>query len=176
MRHDVTVMVGREYHDDRPGVTVSPWTYTIRVTEGDTASYTVVLDTEPSDTVTVTVDGAGDDLTVSPSTLTFDGTNWNTRQTVTVAAVDDGIVEGQEEFRLTHTVAGYSDDFYGNVTGARDVRFRVADNDIAAVTVSPTSISAAEDGTAGSYTVVLDAEPSGHGHGDRSTAPGTISR
>ena len=42
----------------------------------------------PSGTVTVTVDGAGDDLSVNRSTLTFNGTTWATAQTVTVEAVD----------------------------------------------------------------------------------------
>ena len=159
---NVTVTVGWEYDDDRPGVSVSPWTIDIRAPEGGAAdSYTVVLDTEPSGTVTVTVHGAGDDLTVSPSPLTFDGTNWATAQTVTVEAVDDAIAEGQERIRLTHTVAGYSDEFYGDVTRARSVTVKVVDNDTAGVTVSPTSISAAEGAAAGSYTVVLDSEPSG---------------
>ena len=159
---DVAVTVGWEYDDDRPGVTVRPWTISIAAPEGGAAgSYTVVLDTEPSGTVTVTVDGAGDDLTVSPSTLTFDSTTWATAQTVTVEAVDDAIVEGQEKVRLRHTVAGYSDEFYGDVTEAKSVRVKVVDNDTAGVTVRPTSISAAEGGAAGSYTVVLDTEPSG---------------
>ena len=159
---NVTVTVGWEYDDDRPGVSVSPWTIDIRAPEGGAAdSYTVVLDTEPSGTVTVTVHGAGDDLTVSPSPLTFDGTNWATAQTVTVEAVDDAIAEGQERIRLTHTIAGYSDEFYGDVTRARSVTVKVVDNDTAGVTVSPTSISAAEGAAAGSYTVVLDSEPSG---------------
>ena len=180
---DVTVTVGWEYDDDRPGVSVSPWTIDIRAPEGGAAdSYTVVLDTEPSGTVTVTVHGAGDDLTVHPSKLTFDGTNWATAQTVTVEAVDDAIAEGQERIRLTHTVAGYSDEFYGDVTRAkRSVRVKVVDNDTAGVTVSPTSISAAEGGAAGSYTVVLDTEPSGtvtvtvHGAGDDLTVrPSTL--
>ena len=59
-----------------PGVTVSKTALT--VTEQDTTgdSYTVVLDTEPTATVTVTVAGhAGTDVTPNPATLTFTTSN-----------------------------------------------------------------------------------------------------
>ena len=55
-----------------PGVTVS--TPALTVTEEDTAgdSYTVVLDSQPTANVTVTVAGhAGTDVTPSPTSLTF---------------------------------------------------------------------------------------------------------
>ena len=55
-----------------PGVTVS--TTALTVTEQDTTgdSYTVVLDTEPTANVVVTVAGhAGTDVTPNPTTLTF---------------------------------------------------------------------------------------------------------
>ena len=73
-----------------PGVTVS--TPALTVTEEDTAgdSYTVVLNSQPTATVTVTVAGhAGTDVTPSPTSLTFTPTNWGTAQTVTVTAGDD---------------------------------------------------------------------------------------
>ena len=73
-----------------PGVTVS--TTALTVTEQDPTgdSYTVVLDTEPTANVTVTVAGhAGTDVTPNPTTLTFTASNWDTAQTVTVTAGDD---------------------------------------------------------------------------------------
>ena len=62
-----------------PGVTVS--TTALTVTEQDSTgdSYTVVLDTEPTANVTVTVAGhAGTDVTPNPTTLTFTASNWDT--------------------------------------------------------------------------------------------------
>ena len=76
--------------DDAAGVTVSATALT--VTEQDTAgdSYTVVLDTEPTHSVTVTVGGhAGTDVSLSASTLTFTTSNWDQAQTVTVTARND---------------------------------------------------------------------------------------
>ena len=73
-----------------PGVTVS--TTALTVTEEDTTgdSYTVVLDSQPTANVTVTVAGhAGTDVTPSPTSLTFTTTTWGTAQTVTVTADDD---------------------------------------------------------------------------------------
>ena len=61
-----------------PGVTVS--TTALTVTEQDTTGdgYTVVLDTEPTANVTVTVAGhAGTDVTPNPTTLTFTASNWS---------------------------------------------------------------------------------------------------
>ena len=82
-------------------------TGTLLVDEGSTASYTVVLDSEPTGDVTVTpgVEGAdGADISVS-GPLTFTPRNWNRRQPVTVtAAVDDNAVDGSAT--ITHTVSG----------------------------------------------------------------------
>ena len=79
-----------------PGVTVSKTALT--VTEQDTTgdSYTVVLDTEPTANVTVTVAGhSGTDVTPNPATLTFTSTTWSTAQTVTVTAGDDADTDGR---------------------------------------------------------------------------------
>ena len=87
---------------DTPGVTVFPTTLT--VTEGDTtgASYTVVLDTQPTAGVTVTVAGhSGTEVTPNPATLTFSTTNWETPQTITVTAADANLVN--DTVTLTHS-------------------------------------------------------------------------
>ena len=62
------------------------------MTEESTADYTVVLDSLPTGTVTVTVakqSGGDDDLTADPTTLTFTTGDWNAAQTVTVSAAAD---------------------------------------------------------------------------------------
>ena len=95
-----------------PGVTVS--TTALTVTEQDSTgnSYTVVLDTEPTANVVVTVAGhAGTDVTPNPTTLTFTSTIWSTAQTVTVTAGDDADTT-DDSVALTHSAAsadsGYS--------------------------------------------------------------------
>ena len=78
-----------EADDDTPGVKLS--TNTLTVTEGGSATYTVVLNTLPPGSVTVTASRrTGDsDLTVLPAKLTFTTDNWGTAQTATVSAAED---------------------------------------------------------------------------------------
>ena len=58
-------------------MTVTPTS--LEIPEGADATYTVVLDTEPTDRVTVAIAGASGDVNVKPSQLTFvtDGTATN---------------------------------------------------------------------------------------------------
>ena len=74
--------------DDTRGVTVSATA--VDVDEDDTATYTVVLTSQPTGDVTVTPSReSGDtDVTVSGA-LTFTALNWATLQTVTVSAAHD---------------------------------------------------------------------------------------
>ena len=142
-----------------PGVTVS--TTALTVTEEDTtgASYTVVLDSQPTATVTVTVAGhAGTDVTPSPTSLTFTTTTWGTAQTVTVTAGDDADT-ANDSVTLTHSAASTDSEYQGiSIDG---VAVTVTDNDAPpGVTVSTSALTVTEEDTTGdSYTVVLDSQP-----------------
>ena len=101
--------------DDFPSVKVSRMTLT--VTEEDTTgnTYTVVLDTQPTDdvTVTVTVGGLGSSgVTANPATLTFTTLNWDTAQTVTVTAANDADTT-DDMVSLTHSAASSDSDYEG---------------------------------------------------------------
>ena len=114
-------------NDTAAGVTLSKSTLT--VTEQDTTgdTYTVVLDSQPSADVVVTVAGhAGTDVTVNPTTLTFTSTTWNTPQPVTVTAADDADTVN-DTVSLTHSAAS-SDTNYNGITIA-GVAVTVSDND-----------------------------------------------
>ena len=97
---------------DTRGVTIT--STTVEVTEGGTAVYNVVLDSQPvggSDTpaenrVTVTVGGVSGDVTVSPSQLLFTGADWQTAQEVEVEAATDNDGETDAPVTLSHTVRG----------------------------------------------------------------------
>lgn len=64
-------------------------TYRLTVTEGENTSFTVALDTAPTNnqTVSITVDNA--DVNVDPTSLTFTPDNYNVAQTVTVQTIAD---------------------------------------------------------------------------------------
>ena len=95
--------------DDTPAIVLTPVGLTVG--ESDTASYTVRLATEPTAGVTVAISGhAGTDLSLSGATLTNDAltfttTNWDTAQTVTVAAAHDAD-SANDTATLTHTGGG----------------------------------------------------------------------
>ena len=112
-----------------PGVTVS--TTALTVTEEDTtgATYTVVLNTQPTATVTVTVAGhAGTDVTPSPTSLTFTTTTWGTAQTVTVTADDDADAV-DDTVSLTHSATSTDSAYDAIAIGG--VTVTVEDNDTA---------------------------------------------
>ena len=110
-----------------PGVTVSKSTLTVteQSTTGD--SYTVVLDSEPTANVVVTVAGhSGTDVTPVPTTLTFTDSDWATAKTVTVTAADDADTV-DDEVSLTHSAMSTDTDYSGITIAG--VTVTVDDND-----------------------------------------------
>ena len=90
--------------NDTRGVTVKPTE--LELTEGDSATYKVVLGSKPTDTVTVRMAVSGDDdMTVSPESLTFMTGTWAEAQTITVTA-GPNVDGGGPPTRLTHQVSG----------------------------------------------------------------------
>ena len=149
-------MVTIDDNDDTPGITVTPTSLT--VTEGKSGSYTVVLDSQPTSTVTITIWAeAGLNLTSpSNSTLSFSGSNWSTAQTVTFTAAEDANKSNETAY-FTHDLSS-SDKSYKDLT-VSSVAVTIDDNDDSAgITVTPTSLTVTE-GQSGSYTVVLDSQP-----------------
>ena len=139
--------------DDDAGVTVTPTALT--VAEGEDGEYTVVLDSQPTRRVTVTIGGASDtDLTLNSSTLTFTTSDWNSAKTVTVSAGQDDDADA-ETITLTHTVAS-SDALYEGIS-AEDVVVSVTDPD-PGVKISKTSLTIVE-GSSDTYVVVLNTQP-----------------
>ena len=115
--------------DDTAGVTVSKSAVT--VTEQDTTgdTYTVVLDSQPTANVTITIGGqTAADITATPTPLTFTTTNWATAQTVTVTAGDDTDT-AIDTHSLTHSATS-TDTKYSGISIA-NVGVTVNDNDTA---------------------------------------------
>ena len=147
--------------NDIAGITIAQSGGSTDVAEGGvTDSYTVVLNTQPTSNVTVSVT-SDSQTTVDKSMLTFTTSNWNVAQTVTVTAVDDTKVEGPHTSTIHHSVSSVDTDYSG--ISVRDVVVDITDNDIAGVTISESggSTSITEGGATDSYTVVLGTPPHG---------------
>ena len=124
------------------------------VPEGGSENLQVELSVQPTGAVTVMVTGhAGTDLIPNPPELTFSDTNWNTPQSVTLTAAEDGdITNDQVTLALTASGGGYT-----GVT--HSVVVTITDNDVAAIT-APASAEVPEGGSE-NLQVELSAQPTG---------------
>ncbi|MEG4858649.1 choice-of-anchor L domain-containing protein, partial [Microcoleus sp. K1-B6] len=144
------------------------------VAEGGTSdTYTVVLQSQPSDLVIVTVDpdtqtdlGAG---TGVPLTLNFTPNNWNVPQTVTIEAVDDQVAEASPHTSaIAHTASSVDPNYDGAAvpitvdgTATATLTANITDNDTPIVKITETggSTNIGEGGATDSYTAVLTTKP-----------------
>ena len=118
--------------DDTAGVTVSDTS--LDIDEGDSDTYTVALDSQPTHDVTITVnDPSNTDVTAEPADLTFTPSNWDTTQTVTVTASQDS-GHDDEDGTVTHTASSTDTKYQGISVGS--VLVNVTDDDDVPVTVS----------------------------------------
>ena len=127
-----------------------------------TDSFTVALKTQPTDSVTVTVDPETADVQVNdagpnnPITLTFTTADWDSPQGVTVQANDDAKPEGLETVKVLLSSTSNDPDFVASET----VKVLVLDNDAAGVAIDEgDGVSVIEGGTTDSYTLVLGFAP-----------------
>jgi hypothetical protein len=131
------------------------------VTEGGaTDTYSVILSSQPTADVTVTVN-PGSQLTTNPTQLTFTPQNWNVAQTVTVIAVNDTAIEGTHGGTIQHTVTSNDNNYNSLVVDPVNVTITDNDNDNSGVTIveSGGSTNVAEGGATDTYTVVLNTQP-----------------
>ena len=113
------------------------------VGEGDTGTYTVVLESEPSGDVTVTARSADVlAVTVSPMVLTFTTGDWATAQTVTVRAEHDTDAD-DEEVDVLHTAASSVDTVYNNLA-VETVTVTVTDDDANAAPTFDVNVASRE--------------------------------
>ena len=158
---DVTVL-----DNDIPGITIVPSSALATAAEGGAGgSFQVRLDVPPASNVVLRVTSAdAGEVTAAPATLTFTPDNWNVLQTVTVAAVNDTAVDGLRTTAIAVAVdAAASDDAYDSVA-ARTVTVTSLDNDVPGFTVAESNDSTTVDegGPADSFSVVLNARPTGN--------------
>ena len=155
----VTVTVA---DDDVPGI--RPSVMALDVAEGASAEFEVRLNTKPSGTVEVRVRVvSGTDLTVTgPGTvdlgaggvLTFTPTDWETDQTVTVAADKD---DDAADDRATLTLGASGAD-YGSAP-SREVTVTVDDDETAGLDIEDAPVTVQEQGPGVEFQVRLKTEP-----------------
>ncbi|MFN7982972.1 MAG: Calx-beta domain-containing protein, partial [Vicinamibacterales bacterium] len=165
--------------NDAAGFTVTPTSGLTTTEAGGTATFTIVLTSQPTANVTIGLTSSNTaEGTVSPSSVTFTSGNWNTPQTVTVTGVDDFLVDGAVAYSIVTAAATSSDLNYSGLN-ASDVSVTNTDNDAAGITVTPTSgLTTTEAGGTATFTVVLTSQPTANvtvGLTSSNTAEGTVS-
>jgi uncharacterized repeat protein (TIGR01451 family) len=162
---DIPVVVD---DDDVSSVVLSQHAAVLAVSEGGgTDAYTVQLGSHPYGDVTVSVQSTSQ-CTVNgqpaggAAVLTFPAATWSTPQTVTVAAVDDALIEvGSQTCTITHGAASGGDVLYDGLAGP-NASATVTDNDFPRVLMTTGGgvvLDEANSATTDSYAVVLQAQP-----------------
>ena len=163
-----------EADNDPIGVTV--WPQVLRMSDGGSAEYAVVLNTEPADSVEITVtrDHGGDaDLTATPDQLTFLVSNWSEAQKVTVSAAKDADqVDGVAVF--SHSVSSDEDDNYSDDEITIDTVTAIEDETRPRVEIQ-TEASAAVVGGAFEVTILFSEPVEGFELEDIEVSNGTAS-
>ncbi|HEX2578042.1 MAG TPA: Ig-like domain-containing protein [Aquihabitans sp.] len=140
--------------DDTAGATASKTTLAL-AEAGAADTYTLVLASEPTDDVEITLTATGL-CSVAPGSITFTSHTWDTAQTVTVTPGEDDIVHAQS-CSIGHAVAS-DDPAYDGLVPAT-VAGAVTDDDTAGVALSGTALELDESGDDDTYTAALTSQP-----------------
>jgi large repetitive protein len=147
--------------DDLKGITVTAPSSLMTTETGATATFSVVLQSQPSANVTIAVASSDtSEADVSTTPLVFTPASWNVAQTVTVMGVDDFIDDGDQPFTIMLGAATSTDTMYNGIDPNDPVGVNV-DNDGVSISVQPTTpIAVSESGTSEVFNVVLGSQPS----------------
>jgi hypothetical protein len=154
--------------DDSAGIHVSATTLTTTENGPPTgaprqATFTIRLNSEPVGDVHInygmTMNGNGEGLLNPPAQVTFNSTNWNSLQTVTVTGVDDPVDDGNQGYDITFATTG-GDSAYNAITPTA-IAVTNVDDDNAGILVSSISGNTSESGGFASFTIVLATPPAG---------------
>jgi len=152
--------------------------------DGDTDSFTVVLDERPGSNVAFSVTSQDqEEGLVSPFTLTFTPSNWDTPQTVVVTGVNDGLDDGDQDFLVVVSVVDNQSDSAFTALSDTPVSAVNLDNDdepeeepvddevedvlpvcvvgFGSLVESEGSTVMSESGSSDSFTFALGSEPAG---------------
>ncbi len=147
--------------DDTAGISVTSNSDLITTEAGGTALFSVRLNTQPVATVTIPVASSNpSEGQVSVSSLTFDATNWNVSQTVTVTGLDDFSDDEDSNYSVLLGPATSPDLAYNGINPP-DVPIVNQDDDTASILITPANtIATTEAGGTAQFFVRLGSKPS----------------
>ncbi|MGL5060072.1 MAG: calcium-binding protein, partial [Microcoleus sp.] len=121
---------------ENPGIIINPKSGLVTTETGGTDKFTIKLESQPTADVKIDLRSSNDaEGVVSPKTVTFNSTNWNQTQTITVTGVDDRISDGNKNYTIfTYSAISTDRDYSG--LNAADVTVTNLDNDPSTTTNS----------------------------------------
>jgi hypothetical protein len=156
-----TPSIGATNNDnDSAGVIVTPGLASATTEAGGSVTFQVRLQSQPRNPIEIPV--ASSNTTeglVGPASLTFTSANWNVDQTVTVTGVDDSVQDNTQAYYVTVGPVSSGDAVY-QALAANQLSFTNTDDDVAGITVTPTSgLGTTEAGGTATFSVVLNSRP-----------------
>ena len=141
------------------GVTVTPTNKLQTSSAGGTDTFTVVLDSTPTSTVTIPVSSSNtNEGTVNPASLTFATNNWSTPQTVTVTGRPGTNTAPRVAYQINLGPASSADARYNGIAVSSVVamNFKGA---VPGVVLSKSSVTTSQSGQADTFGISLAAPP-----------------
>jgi Ca2+-binding RTX toxin-like protein len=129
------------FDNDRPDLLLEGNPSLVELTEGTSQTLKLRLSTQPAlgETVTITPQNLGDDLTGNLATLTFTADNWNVAQDYILTARADATPENRELRTVTFDVdSNLADSGFKTQAGSYSLDVRIYDTDKGSVIVTPT--------------------------------------
>ena len=131
--------------DADAGFTLSTNVLSISETGNTTASFTVVLNAQPANSVVLSVTNPdATEFSLSTTSLSFSSVNWDVPQTVTVTGTDDRAVDGNQSVLLDLSINTALTDAAFNAVPSQQVTVTIEDTDTSpAIAAQGFSVSAA---------------------------------
>lgn len=147
--------------NDSAGITVVPAGGLITTEGGGTATFSVVLNTQPAVGVVIGLNSSDTtEGTIVAGSLTFTTANWNTPQTVTVTGQPDGIADGNQSYSIVTAPASAAGDAAYDGLDPSDVSLVNLDNSGVGISVFPASgLVTSETGGRDFFRAVLNTQP-----------------
>ena len=126
---------------------------------GTTNTFSIVLDTQPTDDVIFDITSSDEDEAIVTGTVTFTNADWNIAQTLTITGVDDALIDGTQTSTITISIASSNDLEYASLS-SQTLNIYTTDDDSAGFSLTSTDNKiVSETGTTDTFTIVLNKAP-----------------
>jgi hypothetical protein len=145
--------------DDAAAVRVAPASLTVSEPDGSD-TFTVTLSSRPTANVSLSLAASNSQCSVAPTTVELSDATWQDGVLVTVAAIDDTEIDGDQTCIIETSTTSSSDPDYNGIE-VDDVTVTVQDDEVAPgeIEVNPTSLTVSEPDGSDTFTIMLSSEP-----------------